>query len=347
MKNRGIMSRISSTLQLFLFNFLVLLPGKLSAQANFKPFYISGYAQGTTYHVTYYAKDSVVLAKDIDHVLDEIDSSLSVYKPYSLISKFNDARCTEVVMDKHLGIVVRKSIEIYHQSGGLFDITVYPLTRAWGFGNKKIKTYPDSAMVKAMLACVGSDKLMIQGNRLIKKTPCVQIDVDGIAQGYSVDVVADFLESRGIRNYLVEIGGEIRVKGKRQPENTTMQIGIEGPAKNPEDEPVLQKIIELQRGGLTTSGNYRKYFKSRNKVMSHLMDPKTGYPLQNELIAVTVLARDALTADGYDNPLMSMGLERGLQFLKQHKEMEAYFIYHKPDGSIADTASKGFYRYMK
>lgn len=321
---------------------MLLLSGQVFAQANFKPVYIDGYAQGTTYHITYYAADSVVLSRDITRLLDGVDSSLSVYKPYSLISKFNDPLCKQILMDKHLSIVVRKSMELYRESDGLFDITVYPLTRAWGFGNTQVKSYPDAAAVKAMLACVGSDKLLIKGNYLVKKVPCVQIDVDGIAQGYSVDVVADYLAKKNIHNYLVEIGGEIRVNGRKQPENTAMQIGIEGPAKNAGDEPVLQRIIRMDSGGLTTSGNYRKYFKSGNKIMSHLMDPRTGYPLQNELIAVTVQAGNALTADGYDNLLMSMGLEKALQFLKLHKELAAYFIYHTANGAVVDIFSQNF-----
>jgi thiamine biosynthesis lipoprotein len=327
--------------------FLFLLSGGVSAQDTVQPYYINGYAQGTTYHITYYSKDSLLAKQEIDHLLDGIDSSLSVYKPYSLISQFNDPKCTRILMDKHLGIVVRKSIEIYRQSAGLFDITVYPLTRAWGFGNKEIKTYPDSAAVKAMLACVGSDKLIIRSNYLIKKVPCVQIDVDGIAQGYSVDVVADFLDSKNIQDYLIEIGGEIRVKGRKRPENTVLQIGIEGPAKHAGDDPVLQRIISMDGGGLTTSGNYRKYFKSGNKVMSHLMDPRTGYPLQNELIAVTVKAKNAITADGYDNLLMALGLKKSLQFLKNHKELAAYFIYRKQNGVISDMTSPGFYHFKE
>lgn len=334
----------------FLFALAVLVffnPFSSVAQTQLKAFYITGYAQGTTYHITYYAKDSVVLKADIDRVLDGIDSSLSVYKSYSLISKFNNRDCREVNMDKHLAIVAKKSLEIYQQSKGLFDITVYPLVRAWGFGNKEINSLPDSAYINAIMPCVGSDKLLVNRNKLIKKSACVQIDVDGIAQGYSVDVLANFLDKRSIKNYLVEVGGEIRVKGKKHPENVPMQIGIEGPASNALDDPIIQKIIQIDHGAVTTSGNYRKYFKSGNQVMSHLIDPKTGYPLQNEMIAVTVWAKDALTADGYDNPLMAMGVQKAMLFLKKHKNMEAYFIYHKLDGSVADTASRGFYKLIK
>ncbi|MDB5150783.1 MAG: Thiamine biosynthesis lipoprotein ApbE [Mucilaginibacter sp.] len=215
-------------------------------------------------------------------------------------------------MDKYLSDVIKKSLEVYKESDGVFDITVYPLVRAWGFGNKQIKALPDSAATKAIMPFIGSNKLLIIHNRLIKRIPGVQIDVDGIAQGYSVDVLADYFDKKGVKNYMIEVGGELRVKGKKQPENVMMRVGIEGPAKNAEDEPFLQRIIEMGDGGVTTSGNYRKYLKSGNKILSHLINPNTGYPLQNKMIA----AKDAITADGYDNPLMGMGLKKALLFLQ-------------------------------
>jgi len=325
---------------------ILFCTGESFIQTGLTPFYITGYAQGTTYHITYYAVDSVVSKQNIDDLLNKIDSSLSVYKPYSLISKFNEPGCEEVTMDKYLSDVVKKSLEIYKETNGIFDITVYPLVRAWGFGNKQIKVLPNSTAIKAIMPFIGSNKLLVSHNKLIKRVPGVQIDVDGIAQGYSADVLADYFDKKRLKNYMIEIGGELRVKGKKQPENVMMRVGIEGPAKNAEDEPFLQRVIEFGDGGITTSGNYRKYFKSGNKILSHLIDPATGYPLQNEMIAVTVIAKDAITADGYDNPLMGMGLKKALLFLQHHKSMDAYFIYHKPDGSIADTATSGFYKHL-
>ena len=146
---------------------------------------------------------------------------------------------------------------------------------------------------------------------------------------------------------MVEIGGELRVKGRKQPDGKRMLIGIESPAENSFVEPVIQKIIELDNGAITTSGSYRKYMQFDGKKISHLMDPKSGYPIQNELISVTVIAKDAITADGYDNALMSMGLTRAKIFAEKHKNMEAYFIYRKEDGSVADTATKGFYKLVR
>ncbi len=326
----------------FIFVFVLQSHTKISLQC----FTISGFAQGTTYHITYYAADSFITKKNIDSTLDKIDSSLSIYKSYSIISRFN--RSTNGIdMDEHLSAVVRKSIEVSRETNGISDITVYPLVNAWGFGPEHVSGFPDSSKIKEMLKCVGAEKIHIKGNRLIKDLPCVKIDVNGIAQGYSVDVVANLLEKKNIGNYLVEIGGEIRIKGKKQPGEIPMQVGIEGPAMSNTSEPIIKKIIQPNDGAITTSGNYRKYYEKDGKHIAHLMDPKTGYPFQNEMISATVWAKDAITADGYDNALMGMGLEKAMLFLKKHKEMSAYFIFRKPDHSISDTATEDFYKFFK
>lgn len=319
---------------------------KRNSGNSFRAFHFSGLAQGTTYHIIYYAPDSTVTKSQFDSIFSSIDSSLSIYKPYSIISNFNNVS-GDVVMGKHLRTVIEKSLEIYKTTNGVFDITVYPLVRAWGFGNQKMKSVPDSAEIKSILPCVGSDKIFIYHSRLMKTHPCTKIDVNGIGQGYTVDVVADFLEKNKIKNYLVEVGGEIRVKGKKYPAAELFQIGIEGPPENDFDEAVIKLTIEMEKGAVTTSGNYRRYYESNGKIISHLIDPKTGYPLQNELISVTVIAKDAITADGYDNALMGMGLKGAFLFLQKHKEMEAHFIYHDSNGNVADTATAGFYKMMR
>jgi len=333
-------------LKIFVLSIFGIFFSHLFKQQDARAFYITGYAQGTTYHITYYAKDSIVTKNSIDAIMQNIDNSLSDYNPNSLLSKFNNS-VSGVQTDKYLKEVVGRSLKIFKETGGIFDITVYPLVRAWGFGPSAVSAMPDAAAIQAIMPCVGSQKIHLNGDRLTKDVPCVKIDVNGIAQGYSVDIVANFLEKKGIRNYLVEIGGELRVKGRRQPDGTLMQIGIESPAENSFTEPVIQKIIQLDKGAVTTSGNYRKYIQYDNKKISHLMDPKTGYPIQNEMISVTVIAKDAITADGYDNALMGMGLIRAKIFVEEHKNMEAYFIYHKEDGSVADTATKGFYKLVR
>lgn len=313
--------------------------------ADIKPFHIVGETQGTTYQLTYYASNQLVNKIQIESILLKIDSSLSLYKTYSLISRFNRAE-KGLTVDDHFVKVVRKSLEVYKRTDGLFDVTVQPLVQAWGFGPIKSTHLPDSATVRDLLKCIGTDKIHLNGNWLSKDLPCIHIDLNGIAQGYSVDVLADFFKKKKIKTYIIEIGGEIRVKG-RKPDGKKMNIGIESPDEEAAGGHPVKTIVRMDKGAITTSGNYEKYYKSGSKTITHLINPKTGYPLQNEMISATVYAKTAITADGYDNALMGMGLEKAFAFVKRQRKMEAYFIYHKPDGSISDTATVGFYRLMK
>ncbi|AEW01372.1 thiamine biosynthesis protein ApbE [Niastella koreensis] len=324
---------------------LLVICTAFNQQPTWRKIQISGKAQGTTYHITWYAQDSTIGQPQIDSILAKIDTSLSIYNPFSLISRFNDS-ASSVIMDEHMLNVVNKSIDTYRKTGGIFDITVEPLVQAWGFGPKKITGLPDSAAIKAILKCVGPHNLRIQDGKLHKLNPCTKIDVNGIAQGYSVDVVADYLEAHGIRNYLVEIGGEIRVKGHKQPGGEKMKIGIEAPGDNDFELTMINRIVAVDSGAITTSGSYRKFYESEGKKISHLIDPRTGYPSQNELISVTVFARDAITADAYDNALMVMGLKRAMQFIEKRKDLAAHFIYRTSKGSVADTASSRFYKLL-
>ena len=301
---------------------------------------LHGYAQGTDYSIKYFAESPLVTQTAVDSILLKIDSSMSLYKPYSLISRFNNST-DSLLVDPHFVAVMNKSFEIFKDTEGKFDVTVAPLVQAWGFGPRPISLFPDSTEIKKLLQNVGMNYLELKGNRLLKKKPGIQIDLNGIAQGYSVDVVANYLVSKGITSYVVEIGGEIRMKGPK-PDGSAMRIGIEGPALNEQSEPQLRHVISFNEGAVTTSGNYRKYLQTGRKKISHLINPKTGYPLDNQLISVTIYARDALTADGYDNAVMAMDIEEALAFVKARKGMEAYIIYHRKDGSVTDTLTTGF-----
>ncbi len=311
-----------------------------------RKYQITGYAQGTTYHITYYANDSLVTKLQLDSIFGSIDSSLSLYKPYSLVSRFNQSP-NGLVVNEHMKKVVNKAIETYKQTNGIFDITIYPLTEAWGFGVKKISTIPTAAKVKSLKACVNSNLLSWSGNKLVKKKPCVRLDPNGIAQGYTVDVIADFLEKNGIKNYIAEVGGEIRVKGKKYPENELMKIGIELPGNDDFENSIMQHVISIDSGAVTTSGSYRKFYESKGKKISHILDGRTGFPAQNELISVTVIAKDAITADAYDNALMAMGLNKALKFVEGKRDLCAHFIYREKNGRIRDTASTEFYRFLQ
>ncbi|QPH39683.1 FAD:protein FMN transferase [Pedobacter endophyticus] len=304
---------------------------------------ISGLAQGTDYNIMYYASDSVATKKGIDSLLAEIDQSMSLYKPGTLINQFNAAQ-KDIKTDRYLNDVLKRSFEINRDTKGIFDITVAPLVQAWGFGPKSTSKEPSAAEIKSILNCVGMKNISLKNGILSKMKPCIHIDLNGIAQGYSVDLLANYLISKGVKRFVVELGGEIRIAGPK-PDGSPMKIGIEGPDRN--DEPTIRHIAALNSGAITTSGNYRKFHQSGKKKISHLINAQTGYPLANEMISVTVYAKDAITADGYDNALMSMHLTEALKFVEERKDLEAYFVYHGKDGSIADTLSTGFKKMLK
>jgi len=310
-----------------------------------KRFTIRGYGQGTTYNITYFSEDSLVAKKSIDSIITSIDSSLSLYKSYSLINQFNRAS-RGVRTDGHLRPVVKEALRIYKASGGLFDITVQPLVALWGFGPVKPAQLPTKEQITSALKSVGSNKIKLTGDSLLKTVPTVTIDLNGIAQGYTVDILCRFLEYREIKSFLVELGGEVRVKGNK-PGGEAFTIGIEGPAENAYGESIVRQTVLMKRGALTTSGNYRNFYTSNGKTISHLIDPHTGYSISNEMISVSVWAPEAITADGYDNALMTMGIKAALRFIKTHPNIEAYFIYRKPNGTIADTATTGFEKMFK
>jgi len=302
---------------------------------------IHGYAQGTDYTIKYYAEQPLITKIAIDSVLLKIDSSMSLYKPYSLINQFN-ASNKGVRIDDQFATVMRKSFEIYKNTSGKFDVTVAPLVQAWGFGAQPVQRFPEESDIQLLLKVVGMEKLELKkGNFLKKKKPGVMVDLNGIAQGFSVDVVADFLLSKGVTSFVVEIGGELRIKGVK-PDGSLTRIGIEGPALTRDGTPQIRHIAGIKEGAITTSGNYRKFHQNGAKRITHLIDPKTGYPLENQMISVTVFAKDAITADGYDNALMAMDVKEALQFIETRADLEAYFIYHQSDGSVADTLSRGF-----
>lgn len=306
-----------------------------------KKFVIRGNAQGTTYQVLYYFTDSIAKKSEFDKIFENIDSSLSLYKSYSLVSQFNKS-ASGIKADIHLQHVVDKAISTFKETKGVFDITVLPFTDAWGFGIRPIGTLPSKASIRKLRSCVGSAYIYWDDGLLRKKKHCVKLDPNGIAQGYTVDVLAAFLESKGISDYLVELGGEIRVKGKRQPENAAFKIAIETPGEEDWEILPVQKMISIDHGAITTSGSYRKFHERGRKKISHIIDARTGMPAVNELISVTVFAEDAITADAFDNALMVMGLKSALLFVEKRKDISAHFIYRDNNGNIRDTSSSRF-----
>jgi len=303
-------------------------------------FKINGYAQGTSYSITYYAKEEWVKKKSIDSLIQVIDQSMSLYKPGSLINKFNEST-SGMLVDFHFMEVYQRADAIFKDTQGKFDVTVAPLVQLWGFGPKKIERLPDSAAIKNALLGVGMEKIKWHRRTLSKENPAVSIDLNGIAQGYTVDVISRYLRSCKINRFMVEVGGELYIQGTK-PDKQLFKVGIEGPVNSAFSDERIKHILQFKKGAITTSGNYQKYVMNGNQRISHLINPKTGYPLKNEMISVTVFAKDAITADGYDNALMAMHVQEALAFVAKRKNMEVYIIYVKENGELADTWSAGF-----
>lgn len=300
---------------------------------------ISGFAQGTTYSITYENSAKIDFTDAIDSLLKAFDKSLSIYDSASIISRINN-NDTTVKIDDWFAEVFNKSAEVNKISGGAFDITVGPVVNAWGFGNGPVAKH-DTAYIQNLLQFIGMEKLELSGKKVIKKFPEVKIDVNAIAQGYSVDVVCRFFESKGIKNYLVEIGGEVRGKGTNA-KDILWHIGIDKPADGnmmPGSE--LQAVIEIDNKALATSGNYRAFYVENGVKYAHTIDPKTGFPAHNTLLSATVVCDDCITADAYATTFMVLGVDKSKELLKTLKGIEVYFVYSDDQGNYQVYFSDG------
>lgn len=309
---------------------------------------IEGNTQGTTYHINYSEKNAITYEKEIDSILKVIDNSLSIYIDSSILSKFNLSD-TGSSIDEHILRVFWKSCEIHHYSRGAFDPTVKPLIDFWGFGTDRINVMEqiDKNQVDSILRFVGLEKIKLYEKTgdtvyeylsdkefpdgkyyLLKNNPAIQLDFNAIAQGYTVDVIAMFLETKGVENYLVEIGGELRVKGKNS-RGEYWKVGIDKPVDESKLERPLQAVVSLKDKAIATSGNYRKFFIKDGVKYSHTIDTKTGFPVQQKttILSATVLADDCMSADGYATALMAMGLEKAKELIYSSDYLEAYIIY--------------------
>ncbi|MDR7211879.1 FAD:protein FMN transferase [Flavobacterium piscis] len=305
---------------------------------------IEGNAQGTSYHISYISDDGINHKTAIDSLLKEIDVSMSTWLPGSIISRINN-NDNSVVVDQYFMDVFHKSLEVSEKTDGLFDVTVGPLVNSWGFGFSK-KAAPDSTTIDSLLHFVGYKMLKLEGNKIIKAKPGIKIDFNAIAQGYSVDILANYLENKGINNYLVELGGELKAKGKKENEN--WKVGIDKPDEKATSQRKLEAVINLNNKALATSGNYRKFYEENGQKFSHIINPKTGYPAKQNLLSATVIADDGITADAYATAFMVMGLKKSIQFLEDNKDLklEVYFIYDEK-GNWKTYASESLKKWIK
>jgi len=287
---------------------------------------IDGFALGTTYHIIYRDGQNRNFQPAIDSLLAVFCKSLSIYDSTSIIAKVN--RNEPVEVDDFFVTVFNCSREIYEVSNGAFDISAAPLFDAWGFGFKhKEKITPQ--VIDSLKKIIGMDKIWLEGRRVVKADPRISLSMNAVAKGYSSDVVAEWLEAKGVTDYLVEIGGEIRCAGKNR-QGKPWSVGIDRPEDgNMTPGENMQAIVQLTDRSMATSGNYRKYYIEDGQKYAHTIDPKTGYPVTHSLLSVTVFADDCMTADAYATVFMVIGVEATKKLLNEHPELDAYLIYEE------------------
>jgi len=308
-------------------------------------FSFQGATMGTTYTVKVVAPalsetERLATQDAIRAALDAVDRSMSTYKPESELSRFNGYgggrpfRLSPATV--HVLLLAR---EVSAATGGAFDVTVGPLVNAWGFGPVRRAEPPTEAELEAVRARVGYQKLVIDAQALTvtKEHPDMYVDLSAIAKGYAVDQVASALDGRGLANYMVEVGGEVRAKG-RNAAGVPWQVGIERPDSI---EQRAQIVVPMANLSMATSGDYRNYFEKDGRRYSHEIDPKTGHPIRHRLASVTVVASECALADAYATGLLVLGPEKGYA-LAAERGLAAYFLEHRPDGGFSERQTPAF-----
>lgn len=280
---------------------------------------------GTIYHITYQnAKD---LKLEIEAAMQAVDNSLSMFNAESTLAHLNDNTSDQA--DSLFVNVYTLAQKVYKATGGCFDPTVAPLVNAWGFGFKN-GALPEEQQVDSLLQLIGFDRISLQGMTVTKEDSLMIMDYSAIAKGFAVDQVAKLLQSKGVKNYMVEIGGEVIVRGQN-PKHKPWRVGI---AKPNEEDSGLQTILDLKDKAMATSGNYRNYYVTKDgRKLAHTIDPHTGYPVQHSILSSTVFAPTCAEADAYATSFMVMGLEKAKEVLARQKQLEVYFIYSDEKGN--------------
>ena len=300
-----------------------------------------GLVFGTMYKITYQSKEN--LKTEIEAELQKVDLSLSPFNKQSVITHINNN--TDMQTDSLFDYVFRLARQVSEETHGAFDITVAPLVNAWGFGFKNAAQV-NPQTIDSLRQFVGFEKIKLENGKIIKSDPRTMLDCSAIAKGFGVDCVARFFDRKGIRNYMIDIGGELVMKG----ENAKMEpwrIGINKPiddslAVNQE----LQTVLQISNVGLATSGNYRNFYYKDGKKYAHTIDPRTGYPIQHNILSATVVATNCATADAYATAFMVLGLDSAKAICHAHPELDAYFIYSKEDGKTDIYYTDGMKKYI-
>ena len=292
-----------------------------SCQESLQRFSIFGYTQGTTYSVKYHAHKDLISQSSIDSLLRIIDLSMSAYIPNSTISKINNNM--EYHLDSLIYYVLNRSIEICKETNGMFDVTVSPIVDDWGFGANS--EYKKKSILTSQNYEVGCDKIILQENKLVKNE-IVKIDLNGIAQGFSVDYISAYLLSKGVSDFMVEIGGEVMCSGNNLGDGWI--IGVDNPSSKKRSFAYVLKLHDIS---LATSGSYRNYYYLDSLKVSHTINPKTFEPAFNTLLSATILSSDCISADAYATACMSFGLHDAKKFLHETGIVGALIYSHNED----------------
>lgn len=318
----------SSIFRIVFLLFLIVGSIYIIRQQNTMPYqHNTGQIFGTTYHITYQSDKD--LHREILQRLQLVDQTFSTFNDESIISKIN--RNEPVKLNQMFIEVFDLAKTVSKDTHGAFDITVAPLVNVWGFGFKS-GTPPTKAVIDSLRHLTGYEKVKLIGSKVRKQDPRIMLDCSAIAKGYGSDVVAQYLRSRDVENFMIEIGGEIVVQGnsdKRLP----WKIGVTKPTDDStQTNNELQTVLNLSNTAMATSGNYRRFYYKNGKKYAHTIDPKTGYPVQHNILSATVLANTCAKADAYATSFMVLGLEKTQQVLQHHPDLMVYLIYADGQG---------------
>lgn len=299
---------------------------------------LSGMVFGTSYSIQYYSEMDLNFETQFDSLFYVINASMSTYQTNSIISKVN--RNEIVKVDEHFKTVFDKAQEINTLTDGEFDPTIGGLVNAWDFGPEEKIERLDSLKIDSLLQFVGLDKVSLINDTILKPKGTF-IDFNAIAKGYGVDVISRFLENKNIENYLVEIGGEIRAKGINFEKQSAWKVGVETPRFDG-DQSIL-KAIGLHDEAMATTGTYRKFkIDEQGNRFAHIIDAKTGYPSKTNLLSVSVIAEDCMTADAFATAFKAMGIETVITFLKEHPELKVFLIFENENNELETLSLNGF-----
>ncbi len=306
-------------------------------------YHLQGKAQGTTYAIKYIATSQLIKSSELDSIFSVFDHSLSRYHTSSLLTALNKPKRNQEI-DKHLQSVLQSAMKFKAITNGCFDYRLLSLRTLWGFESNDKKPEPSLKMIKQKLDFLLFNDIKINELNILKSSRKLTIDLDGIAQGYCVDYLAQYVESKGIEDYIIELGGEIAVAG-RDMDKGNWTIGISDATYLDDKFSVIQ-IAREGKYAVTSSGSFQQYRKTGNKLVSHIIDPRTGYPVQHGIISVTVMATTAIEADALDNAFMVMGIKETFDWLKKYPNIGVYMSYIDENGEMADTANSYFKQYM-